>query len=86
MLHEGFIKEHRKSFYYRLILSGKLGEYLAEIDKTCREQVERIVCQTAENEGVNETLKVSEQMEWVRRMDLIKSMVEEFVFAEYVYK
>lgn len=86
MLHEDFIKEHRKSFYARLILKCKLGEYLAEIDKTCQEQVERIVCQTAENEGVNEILKATDQMKWVRRMNVIKSMAEEFVFAEYVYK
>ena len=86
ILREDFIKKHRKSFYFLLILKCKLEEYLAEIDKTCREQIEHIVCQIAENEGVNETLKATNQMEWVRRMNLIKSRAEEFVYAEYVYK
>ena len=86
ILHEDFIKEHRKGLYSRLILSGKLWEYLAEIDKTCHKQVEHIICQTAKNEGVNETLKATDHMEWVRRMNSIKSRAEEFVYAEYVYK
>ena len=86
MLHEDFIKEHRKSFYSRLILNGKLWEHLADIDKTYREQVEHIVCQIAKNEGVNEALKATDQMEWVRQMNSIKLQAEEFVYAEYVYK
>ena len=86
MMHEEFIKEHRGSFYSRFILSGRLWEYLSEIDKTCRKQVDRIVCQTAKNEGVNETLKAANQMEWVQKMNSIKSQAEEFVLVEYIYK
>lgn len=85
MLHENYIKEHRIGFYNLMLLRGTLWEYLAEIDNTCREQVESIVSQIAEREGIDEKLKSTNQMEWVRRMNLAKSQAEEFVLGEYVY-
>ena len=39
----------------------------------------------AEREGVTEALKASDQMEWVRRMNSIKSRVEEIIYHDYIY-
>ena len=41
--------------------------------------------QMAKREGVSEALKDSDQMEWVRRMNSIRSRAEEIVLSELVY-
>ena len=46
---------------------------------------ERPVKQTTESEGVTEQLKAADQMEWVRRMNSIRSRAEEIVLTELVY-
>ena len=59
--------------YQYLVLTGKLTEHLNQIDKEVREKVEML----AEQWGVTEELKMQDQMEWVRRMNNIKNVVEE---------
>ena len=84
-MRERYLKEHRRTAYAELKLSGKLDEHLAEIDQTCNERMERIVKQMAEREGVTEALKASGQMAWVGAMNNIRSRAEEIVLSEVVY-
>ena len=79
-----YLKEHRPVLYDNLLLSGELFQHLAEIDKTCEEQLELIMQQMAKQEGVTEALKAADQMEWVRRMNSIRSRAEEIVLQELV--
>lgn len=51
----------------RLLLDGKLNEYLHEVDEDCYEMLDRIVEQMKEQQGVTEQLKAENQMLWVRR-------------------
>ena len=44
-----------------------------------------IVSDMARQEDVTETLKAADQMEWVRRMNSIRSRAEEIVLTELVY-
>ena len=85
-LRRRYLKEHRKSVYTEMVLSGKLNEHLAEVDQTCYERMERLVKQMAEREGVTEALKASDQMAWVGRMNNIRSRAEEIVLSEVVYE
>lgn len=39
----------------------------------------------SEKEGITERLKASNQMEWVRRMNSVRSRAEEIVYTELVY-
>ncbi|MSS14043.1 TnpV protein [Lachnospiraceae bacterium Oil+RF-744-WCA-WT-11] len=48
--------------------------------------MENIVAAMAKQEGVTETLKASDQMEWVRRMNSIHSRAEEIILHELVYE
>ena len=41
--------------------------------------------QLAQREGVTESLKAADQMEWVRRMNNIRASAEEIVLSELVY-
>ena len=54
-------------------------------DKEAREQVEILVKQMAERQGVTEKMKEENQMEWVGRMNGIKASVEEIVFQQLIY-
>ena len=46
---------------------------------------DRLVKQMKKTEGVTEQLKAADQMEWVGRMNSIRSRAEEIVFSELVY-
>ena len=80
-----YLKEHRPILFSNLLLSGKLDQHLAEIDHACVEGIDLLTRQMADQEGVTEALKATDQMEWVRRMNNIQNRVEEIVLNELVY-
>ena len=69
----------------KLVLSGKLTEHLMEINDLCREQIETLSRQMAQQEGVTERLKASDQMAWVQRMNGIRNRAEEIVVRDLIY-
>ena len=83
--HWRYLKEHRRATYATLLTSGKLNGYLADIDRQAEELFSRLVKQMAEAEGVTETLKAANQMEWVGRMNSIRSRAMEIVNSELIY-
>ena len=80
-----YLKEYRKILYNNYVLEGTLFRHLAEIDQACNERIENIVSAMAKQEGVTETLKAADQIEWVRRMNSIRNRAEEIVLHELVY-
>ena len=85
MLRKQFLKEHRSARYQYLLLTGKLNEHLNQIDQEVREQVETLMEQMTEKQGVTEELKAQDQMEWVRLMNNIKASAEEIVLKNMIY-
>ena len=83
--HLRHLKRHHKVIYANLLTSGKLPEYLADIDRRAEELFLRLEKQTADAEGITEKLKASDQMEWVRRMNSIRNRAMEIVIAELIY-
>ena len=84
-LRQKFLKENHNDIYNELLLRGSLWEHLAEIESSCQVRLERIVSTLAENEDVTESLKASDQLEWVRKMNRIRSRAEEIVLSELIY-
>ena len=80
-----YLKEQHPVIFSELLLSGKLYSHLLEIDEACEGRMELLVLQMAKREGVTETLKAADQMEWVRRMNSIHIRAEEIVLHELVY-
>ena len=80
-----YIKQHRKVLYLNLLTSGKLNAYLADLDKQAEEMFSRLVKQMAENEGVTEQFKADNQVEWVARMNNIRSRATEIVNNGLIY-
>lgn len=85
-MRRSYLKEHRPVLYANLLTSGTLHRHLAEIDRACNERMEIIVSAMAKQESVTETLRAVDQMEWVRRMNSIRSRAEEIVLTELVYE
>ncbi len=83
--HEQYLKEHRPMLYSELVLSGKLYRYLADIDTQARNKLHLLVTQLAEKEGINEQLKVQDQMAWVGAMNNIRNRAEEIILQELIY-
>ena len=85
MLRKQFLKEYRSARYQYLLLTGKLNEHLNQTDQEAREQVETLMEQMAEKQGVTEELKVQDQMKWVGLMNNIKVSAEEIILKNMVY-
>lgn len=83
--HLRYIREHHRGLYIGLQLSGKLGSYLTGIDQQAENMFLRLVSQLAGQEGVTETLKASDQMAWVGRMNNIQNRAVEIVNAELIF-
>ena len=85
MLRKQFLKEHRSARYQYLLLTGKLNEHLNQTDQEAREQVETLMEQMTEKQGVTQELKAQDQMERVRLMNNIKASAEEIVLKNMIY-
>ena len=83
--HLRHIKQNRRVLYTNLLTSGKLNSYLADIDKQAEEMFSRMVKQMAERDGVTEQLKADNQMDWVQKMNNIRSRAIEIVNNDIIY-
>ena len=82
--HLRYLKEHHRVRYANLLTSGELNAYLADIDLQAEKLFLRLVKQMADAEGITETLKASDQMEWVRRMNSVRSRATEIVNSDLI--
>ena len=80
-----YLKQHRKVLYYNLLTSGKLHSHLADTEKQAQTLFSRLVKEYAEKESVNEQLKATDPMKWVRRMNNIRERATEVVNSEVVF-
>ena len=83
--HLRYIREHKKVFYTDLLISGKLKSYLADVEEQAQELFDRLMKQQVEHEGITETLKAENQMDWVGRMGALRSAVTETVNTEVIF-
>ena len=71
--------------YAELLTTGKLNDYLADLNKQAEALFSRLVKQLFEKEGVTEVLKAENQMLWVQGMNNIRSTAMEIVSSELIY-
>ena len=81
-----FLRKAKRPIYDGMLMRGTLKAHLEETDRHAEELLDRLTKQLAEHEGVTETLKAENQMEWVRRMNNIRSRAEEVVLSELIYE
>ena len=83
--HRRYLKSHRRALYTSLLTSGKLNDYLTDLNEQAEAMFSRLVKQLSEKEGVTEGLKAENQMLWVQRMNNIRSVAMEIVSSELIY-
>ena len=83
--HLQYLKQHRKVLYSELLISGKLNDYLADLNEQAEEMFSRLVKQLAEKEGLTEVLKAENQMLWVQKMNNIHNAAMEVVSNDLIY-
>ena len=83
--HRRYLKSHRRALYTSLLTSGKLNDYLTDLNEQAEAMFSRLVKQLSEKEGVTEGLKAENQMLWVQRMNNVHSAAMEIVSSELIY-
>ena len=83
--HYDYLKRTNNLLLTQLLFSGKLNDYLADIDRQAEEMFSQLVKQLAERGGITEALKETNQMEWVRRMNAVWEQAIEAVNNELIY-
>ncbi len=83
--HHEYLRRNKRITLSSLQISGKLNDYLADIDRQAEEMFERLVKQMVESEGVTEQLKATDQMAWVGEMNSIRNLANEIVNNELIF-
>ena len=74
-----YLKQYHRVLYYNLLTSGKLHSHLVDVEEQAQELFSRLVNEYSKREGVDEHLKATDQMTWIRRMNNIRNNVTGFV-------
>ena len=80
-----YLREHKDGIYTGMLLTGKLDIHLKEVGESAQVLFDRIVDEMKKSEGVTEKLKAENQVEWVGRMNSIRSRAEEIVLNDLIY-
>ena len=83
--HLRYLKQHRKTFYTELLTSGNLNGYLVDLNEQAEEMFSRLVKELAGKDGITETLKANNQMDWVQRMNAVRETATEIVNNNLIY-
>lgn len=85
LLRLDYIKNNKKSLYIKLLMNDGLNKYLHEIDELVEDKVNELIKVLAEKENINEKMKGSQQLLWIKNMNNIKSRAEGIILKEYIY-
>ena len=83
--HLRYIRKHKVGLYAELLTTGKLNDYLADLNEQAEAMFSRLVKQLSEKEGVTEALKAENQMLWVQKMNSIRNTAMEVVSNDLIY-
>ena len=80
-----YLKEHKKSDYTIMLMSGTLSTHLKEIQETADNRVQQIINELKAKSNLTEDMKNTDMLYWVGTMNAIKNQAEEIVFNELIY-
>ena len=87
LLRLNFIKKHRKSFYFRLMMEDNLHQYLLSVGKISEEKVNDLMQKIVKNDtNLSENFKEKDSFEWTKLMNNYKNIAEEIVLSEYIFE
>ena len=83
-MHMKYLEAEHPGLYERLILNGTLYRHLADANERAVSMLERLIEKMAAQEGIKESLKEAQPLEWVGRMNSIRSRAEEVILHEII--
>ena len=84
-MHRDYLKEYHPIVFNQLVLSGTLWIYLADINEQAQQRLEVLVNQMMVSEGITEELKEEDQMNWIQRMNNVRTRAEKLIITELIY-
>lgn len=66
-MRKDYLEKHRPSAYQTMILEGTLKQHLLEVNTQAHEMLEQLIEGMKISEGITETLKSQNQLEWVQK-------------------
>ena len=84
-MHRCYLETYHPIRFNQLVLSGTLWTNLADLNEQTQVCMDTLMEQMETAEGVTESLKDTDPMAWVQRMNNIRSRVEEIVREEIIY-
>ena len=79
-----YLREHQKALYTAMMLSDTLNTHFEEVDRATTEMYDRLTLQLAEQEGITEQLKATNQTEWVQQMNNVRNRTAEIVWKKLI--
>ena len=83
--HYNYLKKLSPTVINVMRMKGTLEQYIIDVDRDAQEMYDRLVKQYVEIEGVAESLKATDNLEWTRRMNSIRNRVEEFIYHDLIF-
>ena len=83
--HLDYLKQYRRVTYTNLLISGRLNDYLADIDRQAQERSEMLIEGMKQAQGITEQLKEENALEWAGKMNNIRACAREIVNEEIIY-
>ena len=82
--HYDYLKKYSPTVINVMRMNGTLEQYLRDLDRDAQDMFDLLVRQYAEIEGITEQQKAENQMDWVCRMNSIKSTFFDFNLVLYI--
>ena len=79
------IFKEKQAYSNQCNANGSLKSYLYDINEQAEKMIFELVRQMAKDEGVDESLKRCDQLEWIQQMNSIRNRVEEIVLSNIIY-
>ena len=80
-----YLKENKPTLYQALLQGHLLNAHLNEIDRQAHELMEQIVQRFIHCEQFDESVKLSNPILWVQKMNSFKDIAEEAVIHDLIY-
>lgn len=83
--HLRYLKQYHRVRYYNLLTSGKLNDYLVDVETWAQQMFDKLVNALSRNENLIENFKATNPAEWVRKSNNIRSRATEIVNQEVIF-
>ncbi len=86
IMYREYLRSENPIRFNQLVLNGKLWAAMADVQEQADSRYELLMEQMSQTEGITETLKRQNPMEWVRQKNNLRNRVEEIIRTEIIYE